>query len=61
MEAELWQCGFQLRELFVCILLHCHPADALQLWQNHAKHLSDDCGHQLQTKHDIAELSEEQV
>ena len=35
-EAELWQGGFQLRQLFVCILLHCQPADAHQLWLNHA-------------------------
>ena len=31
MEAELWQGGFQLRQLFIYILLHCYPADALQL------------------------------
>ena len=60
-EAELWQGGFQLRQLFVCILLHCYPADALQLWLNHAQHLSDDCRHQLQTTYQIANPSEEQV
>ncbi len=27
-EAELWQGGSQLRQLFVCILLHCYPTDA---------------------------------
>ena len=47
MEAELWQGGFQLHQLFVCILLHCYPADALQLWLNHAQHLSDDYRHRL--------------
>src|SRR5438046_843198 len=41
--AALWQGGFQLCELFVCILLHCQPADALQLWRNHSANLSDDC------------------
>ena len=61
MEAEQWQGGFQLWGLFVCILLHCQPADALQLWINHAQHLSDDCRHRLQTIHQIAEPSEEQV
>ena len=60
-EAALWQGGFQLWQLFVCILLHCQPADSLQLWRNHAQHLSDDCHHLLQTKHQIADPSEEQV
>ena len=60
-EAELWQGGYQLRQLFVCILLHCYPTDALQLWLNHAQHLSDDCRHQLQTRYQIADPSEEQV
>src|SRR6266496_1509090 len=60
-EAELWQCGYQLRQLFVCILLHCYPTNALQLWLNHAQHLSDDCRHQLQMTYQIADPSEEQV
>ena len=60
-EAELWQGGSQLRQLFVCILLHCYPTDALQLWINHAQHLSDDCRHRLQTVHHIDDPSEEQV
>ena len=60
-EAALWQGGFQLRQLFVCILLHCQPADPLELWRNHVQHLSDDCRHLLQTKHQIADPSEEQV
>ena len=60
-EAELWQGGYQLRQLFVCILLHCYPTDTLQLWLNHAQHLSDDCRHQLQTIYQIADPSEEQV
>ena len=61
MEAEQWQGGFQLRGLFVCILLHCQPADVLRLWINHAQHLSDDCRHQLQTTYQIVDPSEEQV
>jgi hypothetical protein len=60
-EAELWQGGSQLRQLFVCILLHCYPTDTLQLWINHAQHLSDDCRHRLQTTYQIADPSEEQV
>jgi len=31
-EAELWERGSQLRQLFVCNLLHSRRADALQLW-----------------------------
>ena len=60
-EAALWQGGFQLRELFVCILLHCQPADALQLWRNHSANLSDDCRHRLQTIHQIDDPSDEKV
>jgi len=44
-EAAAWQSGSQLRELFVCILLHCHPASPLQLWTDHMQSLSDDCRH----------------
>jgi hypothetical protein len=60
-EAALWQTGSQLRELFVCILLHCQPASPLQLWTDHSKSLSDDCRHQLQTIYQIEDPSEEQV
>ena len=60
-EAELWQGGSQLRQLFVCMLLHCYPTDALPLWINHAQHLSDDCRHRLQMTYQIADPSEEQV
>jgi hypothetical protein len=57
MEAAVWQNGSQLRELFVCILLHCHPANALQLWTDHAQSLSDDCAYKLRMIHQIAEPS----
>ena len=60
-EAVLWQNGSQLQELFVCILLHCHPASALQLWTDHAQSLSDDCRQRLQTTYEIADPSQEQV
>ena len=60
-EAAVWQSGSQLRELFVCILLHCHPVSPLQLWMDHAQALSDDCRHRLQTIHQIADPSQEQV
>jgi hypothetical protein len=60
-EAAVWQSGSQLRELFVCILLHCHPASPLQLWTNHMHSLSDDCRHRLRTIYQIADPSQEQV
>ena len=60
-EAALWQSGSQLRELFVYILLHCHPANSLQLWTDHAQSLSDDCAHRLRMIHQIAEPTQEQV
>ena len=40
-EVGSWQGGFQLRQLFICILLNCYPADTLQLWIDHAQYLSD--------------------
>jgi len=49
-EAQSWQGGSQLCQLFVCILLHCHPTDPLQLWVNRPEHLSDDCHHRLQNE-----------
>ena len=60
-EAAVWQSGSQLRELFVCILLHCHPASPSQLWTDHAQSLSDDCAHRLLTIHQISDPSQEQV
>lgn len=58
-EAAMFQTGSQLRSLFVCILLNCHPADPLKLWNDHHPHLSDDCGHLLTTKYDINNPSDE--
>ena len=52
-EAAAFQTGSQLRWLFVCILLNCHPADPLKLWNDHHPHLSDDCRHLLTTKYGI--------
>ena len=60
-EAALWQGGHALRSLFVCILLHCHPADPLKLWNDHCQHLSDDCCHLLQTKYEVNDPSDDQV
>ena len=60
-EAALWQGGHALRSLFVCILLHCHPADPLKLWNDHCQHLSDDCRHLLQTKYEVNDPSDDQV
>ena len=60
-EAAAWQSGSQLRELFVCILLHCHPTSPLQLWTDHMQSLSDDCRHRLRTIHQIDDPSQEQV
>ena len=61
MEAAVWQNGSQLRELFVCILLHCHPASPSQLWMDHVQSLSDYCAHKLRTIHQITEPSQQQV
>ena len=47
MKANLWQDKYQLRQLFVYILLHYYSIDILQLWLNHTQHLSNDCHYQL--------------
>jgi hypothetical protein len=60
-EAAVFQTGNQLRLLFVCILLNCHPGDPLQLWNEHHLHLSDDCSHLLITKYGIENPSDEQI
>ena len=60
-EAAVFQTGSQLRWLFLCILLNCHPADPLKLWDNHYLHLSDDCTHLLTTKYGIESPSNEQI
>jgi hypothetical protein len=60
-EAARFQTGTQLRELFVCILLNCHPADPLKLWNDHQIHLSDDCAHRLRAEHGIDNPSDEQI
>ena len=60
-EAATWQSGHQLRNLFVLLLLNCHPADPLMLWNNHIEHLSDDCKLQLQNKYGIEEPTPDQV
>ena len=59
-EAELWHGGCQLRQLLVCNLLHSQPADALQLWVDHAN-LSDNCRYRLQTIYQIANPSAEEA
>jgi hypothetical protein len=60
-EAEAWESGSQLRELFVCILLYCQRGNPLQLWTGHAQSLSDDCAHRLRILRNIRNPSEEQV
>src|SRR5277367_4662471 len=60
-EAAAFQTGSQLRWLFVRILLNCHPADPLKLWDDHHLHLSDDCSHLLTTKYGIETPSNDQM
>ena len=60
-EAATWQTGHQLRRLFVLLLLNCHPAQPLKLWNDHKEHLSDDCQHQLETRYGIPEPTDDQV
>src|SRR5271168_1533268 len=60
-EAAAFQTRGQLRWLFVCILLNCHPADPLKLWNDHHLHLADDCGHRLRAEYSIDNPSDEQI
>src|SRR5436309_1527075 len=60
-EAAAFETGSQLRWLFICILLNCHPADFFKLCDDHHLHLSDDCTHLLTTKYGIKSPSNEQI
>jgi len=60
-EATTWQTGHQLRDLFVLLLLNCHPVDPLTLWNNHVEYLSDDCRVQLQNRYGIENPTPDQV
>ena len=40
-EASTWASGYELRHLFVTILIHCQVADALKLWTTHYEILSE--------------------
>ncbi|KAL4589251.1 hypothetical protein LXL04_002157 [Taraxacum kok-saghyz] len=40
-EASAWAVGYQIRHLFVMILLHCQVADANKLWESNIDILSD--------------------
>ena len=46
-EASVMHLGRQMRDLFVTLLLHCHPAQPLLLWEEFKDNLCDDLGHAL--------------
>ena len=41
-EAALWQMPCQLRQLFVILLVHCHPQDVKALWEKFKNPMSED-------------------
>ncbi|XP_051165645.1 uncharacterized protein LOC127284299 [Leptopilina boulardi] len=41
-EATLWMMPHSLRQLFVRILIHCHPVHPDKLWEQFKRHLSED-------------------
>ena len=41
-EASLYQVSHELRNLFVIIIIFCHPADPFDLWNNFKDQMSDD-------------------
>lgn len=46
-EASNWATGYQLRQLFVTLLLYCEVSDPLQLWENNWELLADDISYRL--------------
>jgi hypothetical protein len=53
--------GSQLRQLFVEIITLNNTSNPQELFERHARSLSDDCRHRLQTSHHIDNLTEQQI
>ena len=60
-EASSFQTGYQLRQLFVTILLYNSLTDPLSLFNRYRQHLSGDCRHRLQTHFQIASPTDQQI
>ena len=60
-EAAHFKTGYQLRHLFIVILVHCAPVDPHQLWEASKHHLCDDLAHQLTRTFHIAEPNQDQI
>jgi hypothetical protein len=58
-EAALIQSGKQLRNLFITILLHCSPENALALFEKFQVQLSEDYRYQLEKRSGINDLEKE--
>ncbi|KAJ4810606.1 ATP-dependent DNA helicase PIF1 [Rhynchospora pubera] len=46
-DAATWSTSYQLRKLFIYILIHSEPADSLDLWENTWRLLCDDIEHRF--------------
>ena len=60
-EAAHFAMGYQLRCLFVVILIHCSPVDPHRLWDATKHHLCDDLQHHLIHTLHIPQPTQEQV
>ena len=60
-QAANFQTGTQLRSLFVLLLIHCVPADPLELWERYKLQICDDLPCLLQTRHQLHAPTDDQV
>ena len=60
-EATLIQTGFQLRSLFIRLLIGNTPTMLELLWMRFREHLCDDLGHRLQVDRNIQEPTNEDI
>ena len=60
-DAAHFQTGYQLRRLFIIILINCNPVEPHNLWNDYKDKFCDDLGHYLQTRQGIHNPGAEQI
>jgi len=56
-EVLVFECPSKLRELFIVILLFCHPSEPLKLWDNFKDDLYEDISHRIRQQNQDFTLS----